>query len=346
MGEQSEDGIIIHRKAEPMSSLPVGPFVRLKDGNILAVAGNPGMAYLGDKDGLEWELYSLFPPDSPIAAAPTGALLKTEIGSIIVAFANLGDKVWTWSDELGDAPGARLPTVAMRSMDGGKTWRPQKLHDEWTGATRDIIQNRDGAIIFTSMKVRHNPGRHTVFTYRSEDDGISWEASNIIDLGGNGHHDGATEATIVELKDGDLLLYIRTNWGGFWRALSDDDGRSWHPYGPSGIEASSAPGMLKRLASDRVVLLWNRPYPEGEKDYPLRSEAAWSATPASNFREELSISFSEDECETWSPPVVVARQPGSECSYPYVFEPSPGLLWITAHRWNIKLALYEEDFLR
>ena len=344
--DQGVDGITVHHKADYMPSLPDGPFTRLKDGTILAVAGNPGLGYSSLDDGATWKTFSLFPPDSTMAAAPTGALLKTQGGAVIVAFANLGDKNWTWSDELKDAPGARLPTVVMRSMDEGKTWQSQKLHDDWTGATRDIIQTNAGTILFTSMRWRHNPGRHTVLTYRSEDDGISWEAGNIIDLGGNGNHDGVTEATIVQLKDGSLLQYIRTNWGQFWRALSTDDGRSWHPYGPSGIEASSAPGMIKRLVSGRIVLLWNRPYPEGEVDYPLRGgDGVWSATPASNFREELSISFSEDECETWSAPIVVARQAGSECSYPYAFEPKPGVIWITAHRWNVKLRIAEEDFI-
>lgn len=348
LASETVDGITVHEKAEYMPSSPAGPFVRLDNGNILSVAGSPAQGYLSDDEGITWKTLPLIPPDSEIAVAPTGALLKTAAGTVVLGFANLGEKNWTWRDELKDAPGARLPTYAMRSLDGGERWQDlQKLHDDWTGATRDILQTLDGHIVFTSMRMRHNPGRHTVLTYRSEDDGTSWEASNVIDLGGNGHHDGATEGTLVELKDGRLLQYMRTNWGQFWRAISADGGHSWHPYGPCGIEASSAPGMLKRLASGRIVLLWNRPHPEGENDYPLRGgDGIWSATPASNFREELSISFSENECESWSPPVVVARNPGSECSYPYVFEPRPGVLWITAHRWGLKLSLHEEDFVR
>jgi len=281
-----------------------------------------------------------------MAAAPTGALLSTATGTVVLGFANVGEKQWTWQDELRDAPGACLPTCAMRSLDGGETWGGlQTLHEEWTGATRDIIQTRDGVVVFASMKMRHDPGRHTVLTYCSEDDGATWRASNVTDLGGNGHHDGATEGTLVELRDGRLLQYARTNWGQFWRLESSDGGRNWHPYGPSGVEASSAPGILKRLASGRIVLLWNRPRPESESSYPLRGgDGIWSATPASNFREELSISFSEDECGSWSPPVVVARNPGGEASYPYVFEPEPGLLWVTAHRWGLRLRLREEDF--
>jgi len=92
--------------------------------------------------------------------------------------------------------------------------------------------------------------------------------------------------------------------------------------------------------------LWNRPFPEGSDTYPLQGgDGIWSATPTSNFREELSISFSEDECQSWSTPVVIARNEGSEVTYPYAFEPEPGTLWITAHRWDLRMGLSEADFV-
>jgi len=237
----------------------------------------------------------------------------------------------------------------MRSVDSGQTWQDlQTLHEDWTGATRDIIELADGRIVFTSMQMRHNPGRHTVLCYCSDDDGASWRASNIMDLGGNGHHDGVTEGSIVELRDGSILQYVRSNWGYLWRALSTDKGETWHPYGPTGIPASSTPPLLKRLSSGRIMLLWNRPSPEGEEAYPLQGgDGIWSATPASNFRAELSLSFSEDECETWSPPVVIARSDDQtrrpEVCYPYAFEAEPGTLWITAHRWGLRMCLQEAD---
>ena len=341
------DGIAVHHKAEHMPALPVGPFVRLDDRAILSMAGQPIQGHVSRDEGATWQTFPLFPPDSDMSAGPTGALLSTAAGTVVLGFVNLAEKRWTWSDERKDAPGARLPTYAMRSLDRGQTWQDlQKLHDDWTGATRNTIQTRDGRIVFTTMKMRHDPGRHTVLTYGSGDDGATWEASNVMDLGGNGHHDGVTEGALVELNDGRLLQYLRTNWGQFWRALSEDGGRHWHPYGPSGIDASSAPGILRRLASGRIVLLWNRTCAEGEDHYsPQGGDGVWSATPASNFREELSISFSEDECETWSAPVVIARHPRSEVSYPQVFEPTPGVLWVTAHRWKLRMRLREEDFV-
>jgi len=346
--KETTEGILIHEKAEDVPTLKTGPIVRLGNGSLFTVDGRPGEMLVSDDEGLTWNPRALPSFDRELELAPTGALLRTVDGVLILASSNLAERHFTWDDELKDAPGARLPTYAMRSLDDGETWQDvQKLHDEWTGANRDIIQTRDGRIVFTSMKMLSHPGRHSVLTYSSKDRGETWQASNLIDLGGNGHHDGATEATLVEIKDGRLLKYIRTNWSQFWRALSDDGGRSWHPYGPSGVDASSAPGMLKRLASGRIALVWNRLHPEGQTDYPLKGgDGIWSATPVSNHRAELSISFSDDECESWSSPVVIAKNSAREASYPYIFEAETGVLWITAHRFGLRMKVQEEDMLR
>ena len=95
------------------------------------------------------------------------------------------------------------------------------------------------------------------------DDGKTWKRSNLIDLGGHGHHDGATEPMVAELSDGRLLMLMRTSLDRFWQAFSDDGGRYWRTIQPSSIDASSSPGHLVRLSSGRLVLLWNRLNPEG-----------------------------------------------------------------------------------
>ena len=219
------------------------------------------------------------------------------------------------------------------------------MHDDWTGAVRDMIQTKDGRVIFTAMKMRHDPGRHSVLTYWSDDDGKSWKASNLIDLGGRGHHGGVTEPTLTELKDGSVWLLIRTNWGQFWSGYSHDGGRFWRVIQPSGIPASSAPGLLKRTASGRLLLLWNRPLPEGKDKWPLSGgDGLWSDAPVSNHREELSLAFSDDEGKSWTKPVVIARQSGKWIAYPYAFEYRPGEFWITTMQGGLRIRLREKDF--
>ncbi|MCK5758294.1 MAG: exo-alpha-sialidase [Clostridiales bacterium] len=131
-------------------------------------------------------------------------LLRTKSGAIILAFTNEKEIAnWNWQEDIHDSPGAMAPTYVVRSLDGGKTWIDlKKLHDDWTGANRDIIETRNGNIVLSSMMLRHNPGHHTVVTYTSKTDGFNWIRSNVIDLGGIGHHSGAIEATIEQLRDG------------------------------------------------------------------------------------------------------------------------------------------------
>jgi photosystem II stability/assembly factor-like uncharacterized protein len=337
-----------HTDDGDLSAMPTqlqGPFVRTQTGEILAI--DSAGSYVSADGGETWsESRPLFPEQTDIVVSREQSLICTESGVIIAAFMNLSERHWTWQDELHDAPGARLPTYVMRSTDNGRTWQDiQKLHDEWTGASRDMIQTSDGRVIFTSMKMLNSPGRHSVLTYSSEDDGVTWKASNLIDLGGRGHHGGVTEPTLTELPDGRIWMLIRTNWGEFWSGYSYDGGQTWRVLQPSGIPSSSAPGLLKRLKSGRLLLVWNRPLPENGESWPLRGgDGLWSDTPVSNHREELSLAFSGDDGRSWSEPVVVARQPGTWLAYPYVFEVEPGLLWLTTMQGDLRVQLNEGDF--
>lgn len=338
------DRILLDARVDELPGLKMGPFVRLDADRILTVEGTD--ALVSHDRGRTWTAHPVFAEPDRFRISNERALCRTKAGTVVLAFMNLVERHWTWDDALGDAPGARLPTYVTRSTDDGKTWDPpQKMHDAWSGAVRNMIETGRSTLVFTAMQMRHNPGRHTVLTYRSTDQGRSWTASNIIDLGGAGHHGGVTEATIEEMDDGKLWMLFRTNWMEQWQAESGDDGRTWHPLGPSGIPSSSAPALLKRLHSGRLALLWNRPYPEGETSHPLRGgDRLWSATPVSNHRAELSLAFSEDHGRTWTSPVVIARKPDTWLAYPYAFEPEPGVLWITTMQGGLRVQLAEESF--
>ena len=353
--KMTTNGYWIHGNAEELPNLSQGPFlnqgpfVRLSDGRLLTVRDN--CACVSPDDGKTWTRHRIFADDGPVVAGMAGALIQTRGGAVIMAFINIREKAnWNWREDILDSPGAILPTYVIRSLDGGKTWQDlQKLHDEWTGAIRDIIETRDGSVVFTSMMMRHAPGRHAVVTYTSNDDGQRWTRSSVIDLGGIGHHGGVTESTLEQLADGRIWMLLRTNWGRFWETFSDDEGRTWKGFKPTRIDASSAPGFLCRLRSGRLALVWNRYFPEGKTEYPLQGgDGNWSEVPVSNHREELSLMFSNDEGNNWSGPVVIARisKPGHQLSYPLIFEAAPGELWITTtFAGELSIRLFERDFV-
>ncbi len=320
-GKMSSDGHWLEPRVDDMPHLPMGPFVRLEDGGILTVDGVN--ALISQDAGKTWREQPIFKDTQSYRIRPERQLIRTRSGVIILAFMNDAERKWTWSDDLKDAPGAVLPTYAVRSLDGGKTWEePQKLHDEWTGAIRDIIQTEKGNIVFTSMQILHDPGRHAVLTYTSGDDGETWQRSNLIDLGGAGHHDGAMEATLVQLRDGRLWKLIRTTLGRFWQAYSTDE-RYWRELSPTDIPATSAPALVHRLESGNMVLFWNRP---------------------EQHRKELYVMFSKDDAQTWSSPVMIARKKAS-LAYPYVFEVAPGEIWLTTMQGKLRVKLREADFV-
>jgi sialidase-1 len=326
-----------------------GPFVRL--GNNAIFTPGPHHGLTSSDEGSTWEKRPYFEygeNEQEYKVSRERAIVRTSQGTLLASFMNLNERRWLWRNELKDAlPGTRLPHYVMRSLDDGQAWeKPIMLHQDWTGDVRDMIVTRSGRIVVTSMRLLHGPGRHSVLTYTSDDEGQTWTNSNVIDLGDCGHHGGATESTVVELNDGRLLLLIRTNLMQFWQATSEDQGSSWRSLGPSGIAASSAPGLLTRLASGRLMLAWNRPYPEGKDSYPMRGgDGLWSAMPVSNHRGEMSIAFSDDDAATWSSPVVLARTPDGNIAYPRVFEVEPGRIWLTTMFGGLRTVFHEQDLL-
>lgn len=347
-GKLTKNGVWIAKNVKEINGLKMGPFINLPDGSLLTV--DSISSFISKDNGKTWKSYPIFNEPDKFAIRIERALVYTKSGAIILAFANDKERAnWNWQKDIRDSPGAILPTYAVRSMDGGKTWTSlQKLHDDWTGAIRDMIETKDGKVVFTSMMMRHNPGRHAVVTYTSGDDGMTWKRSNIIDLGGVGNHGGVTESTLEQLRDGHLWMLLRTNWGKFWETYSNDNGMNWGAYKATDFDASSAPGMLKRLKSGRLVLIWNRYYPQGKTKYPLRGgDNQWSEVPVSNHREELTIKFSEDDGKTWTQPVVFAKttKKGAQISYPYLLERNPGELWITTMFGDLRVKLYEKDFI-
>jgi hypothetical protein len=218
----------------------------------------------------------------------------------------------------------------------------------YCGQLINMIETTSGDLVAPIQRLVRDPCRHAICVYVSADGGKSWNAGrDIIDLGGHGNHDGAFEPAIVQLRDGRLWMLIRTNLDQFWSAYSEDGGRTWPVLCPSGIEASSAPSAMIRLASGRLVLAWNRLCSTQRRSFPRwGGDCQWSLRPASGHREELSIAFSEDDGSTWTEPQVILRHKDNGAAYPYFFEPEPGRLWVsTLFGYRTELRLAEQDFV-
>lgn len=334
-------GVWFHPGVTPIDTSWRGPFLNIPGGRILTVVNHEGgvQAFTSEDEGKTWEAVGRIIKEGQGLEIRDGnadtLLLRTTSGTIVLVFLNIFDQKWrgAWDYERQEPKDdMKRWTWAARSVDNGRSWQDvQVIQEGYAGALRDILQTSSGEIVVANQNVARNPGRHISYTYVSDDDGLTWTRSNPMDIGGKGDHAGSIEGTLTELRDGRLWILLRSYHGHFYECFSEDKGRTWTEPAPSGIQASGSPGILHRLASGRLVLLWNR-FAENRPRKLGR-------------REELSMAFSEDDGKTWTEPVIVVRERGKRQSYPKVFERRPGELWITTWQGGQRFKLQENDFI-
>lgn len=341
-------GPLLQEKVAALSQELTGPLVRAGDGALWGV--EPEGARVSRDEGRTWERRMIY-DSARFRSRAERALLRTREGVILYAFLNQKEYAFKWDDTKGGPQeGCRLPVYLSRSADEGRTWAaPVLVQDGWCGAVRQMIQLRSGRVLLVAQLAKANPGRHVTVVHYSDDQGVTWKAGAPIDLGEDGNyrnpetglrastHGGGIEGTILEKQNGEVKLLLRVPHGCFYHYTSRD-GVKWSGPTPMPLEASDSPGTMLRLASGRVALVWNQ-----FRD-PVRRQGR---------RDQLSIAFSANDGVTWTTPQLIAVnpvQPGQResaawISYPYLFEPAPGRIWVSTMQGGLCVALNEQDFL-
>ncbi len=294
---------------------------------------------------------------------------------------------------------------ALRSSDEGRTWTSAPLFSEPAkfnvSNERALLRTREGVIISAWMNgaERKQPngwrwGDKSVswkefvlptYTFRSADDGKTWEAPVKLSEPWCG-----CIHSLIQMKSGRLVLVgqeIIPEWRHatvIW--VSDDLGKSWQrgdvlDYGvgahdhAGSIEGSvieRKDGSLYLLLRTESGFLWEATSRDGLKWDGLKQTAIqsvtccpqmarladgriallWNAPPrhdpkSGSSRAELSLAFSSDETASWSKPVIVAASyvPGGRVSYPYLYERKPGELWITTMQGGLRMKINTADLL-
>ena len=132
----------------------------------------------------------------------------------------------------------------------------------------------------------------------SDDEGQTWQrGSDEVSLPKR----GALEPGLVERGDGSVLMFIRTQMGSAYRAVSHDQGESWSDVRSIGAVASEAPTCIKRIPSTGdLLMIWNHVWD------PYRSH--WGRSP-------LAAAVSSDDGETWHNLHNIEEDPGHTYSY-------------------------------
>ena len=137
------------------------------------------------------------------------------------------------------------------------------------------------------------------WVWMSDDGFQTWKKSAEMTAPGRGAH----EPTVVELKDGRLLCFLRTTQGRIYKVYSSDQGETWSEPEATAFPAPDAESLLVRIPSTgHLLLVWNN----------VESRSNWPRTP-------LSAAVSEDEGKTWSPAKDIDNRPEYDAAYPHAF---------------------------
>ncbi len=199
--------------------------------------------------------------------------------------------------------------VLRYSSDEGRTWSPvtRIIPDSDTGyfvMNNDrVIQLADGRLL-APLALHHRPDwekpdwNGEVGTYYSDDQGATWTKAPGWQ---QAHHpDGrriaAQEPGLVALRDGRVLMHIRTGAGELYQSHSSDRGLTWTAPVPMGLASPQSPATIERIpGTSTLVIVWN--------DH--------SALPVDQrrLRTPLSLALSRDEGQTWTAATVLEPDP-------------------------------------
>lgn len=166
--------------------------------------------------------------------------------------------------------------IMMRtSGDEGKTWvNPKQLSSagKYTGLTNGrSIRLRSGRILLEAWEGGYS------YCLLSDDEGKTWHDSQHIKPAIGECYENAC----VELKDGKILMLMRTELGGQFKSISSDSGETWSDPIVSPLTGSAAPVSISRIPKTGDLL------------------AIWTHNPGLQRRNPLTSAISKDEGETW-----------------------------------------------
>ena len=156
------------------------------------------------------------------------------------------------------------------------------------------VQLADGRLVLPVALHAHLDGDRMdwhgrVMCYLSDDQGKTWQRSRGVLTGVDptGKRLLAQEPGVVELADGRLLLFCRSDAGCQLISYSDDRGDTWTQLEESAIRSPVSPASIERIpGSDDLLMVWNN-------HQSIPPDQAGLRTP-------LTAAISRDHGQTWA----------------------------------------------
>lgn len=259
---------------EPTAANPrnsEGSFVTLKSGRILYVYTQ---FYGGDRDESAARLVGITSDDGGRTWSPAPRTLVENTGANVmsVSLLRLQDGRIALFHIKKESRIEGHPYVCF-SADEGASWttplRVVKAPGYYELNNDRAIQLRGGRIIVPVGAYRQRDTNvHTyesldfraiTMWYFSDDGGATWrESPEWLASPVPSTKEGLQESGVIELADGSLLGWFRTDLGSQFMARSKDAGDSWTPAEPSDLKSPTSCAGIKRLpGSDRLLAVWN-----------------------------------------------------------------------------------------
>jgi len=193
------------------------------------------------------------------------------------------------------------------SQDETETWsRPTVCITDKVGY---YVLNNDRAVQLSSGRIilpvawHQGPGQDrdtagVIMCYLSDDDGKTWRRSQDSFKGyrPDGQRITVQEPGMVELKDGRLMMFMRSNAGSQYICYSRDGGETWSKAQSSDLISPLSPASIKRIPwTGDLLCVWNDH--SGIHSFPA------------DRRTPLCLAISEDEGKTWSKSRVLENDP-------------------------------------
>ncbi len=294
-----------------------GDFVTLKDGSIMLIytrfTGNTSSDFGGSDLAarFSYDKGKTWTTEDKIIVKNEGkmntmsvSLLRLQSGKIALFYAR--------KNGLDDC----LPLMRT-SSDEGKTWSEptvciQDEVDYYVLNNNRVIQLSTGRLLMpvaqhtsdfkpnaTIKELEHSFNNYgKIFCYYSDNEGRTWKRSAQVTFPDKIM---AQEPGVVQLANGNILMFVRTDGGFQYYSSSTDQGETWTNAEASNIVSPVSPASIMRLPrSKKLVLVWNNNLQEDPK---LRRR-----------RTPLTFATSDDDGKTWTKHFDIETDPnGSFC---------------------------------